>query len=491
MQSRESEDVAVKDGTHVHLDDDGRDKKVFGGSYLAYASCYLARNNAAVAKVPLLALLGTGSIALWGSGEGAFSVAAAGALGFLDAGFLLAYTLGSFVVPAVLDLDKKNPWEVVWTALTVTGISQIMMCGAWTLLSTGFELDHFLLALACCLLNGAAQSVLYPSCKSLMADTFGADGAVLGFWNTCYYFGGVASTLLAAAFCDSFGWKAAFLGPGLILLALGASGMTASFSGSRVNPLHVNRQRKLLRMQEQGTPAPVHVEEDEVAATGNRLMQLVWPAVPALRVVSAQYFAVKLVRYAFGLWLPLLLASSRGAEGASLLLEVGGAAALFDVGSMAGSLALGAGSKQLGPSYLPYLVFGSSGLLAVMLSLVPMMLGTAATGPGAAAYGLLLCLGLATGGAETLLGSISPIHYAQSTGKSTVASAVASVNGYGSLGTVAAALLLPILSEGGSPEGLPGAFAQLAPLCWASMASAAFQAFMASREPRPARDVFD
>jgi len=220
------------------------------------------------------------------------------------------------------------------------------------------------------------------------------------------------------------------------------------------------------------------VEENKVETTGNRFMQLLWPAELQLRIVSGQYFAVKLVRYAFGLWLPLLLSVNNGSTGGSLVAEVGGGAAMFDVCSIGGSIVLGAMCKSAGPKSLPYLVFGTTGTLATMLYLVPAFFGTASTAPGWSSYVLLLGLGLATGGAETLLGSISPIYYSQSSGKCSVASGVATVNGYGSLGTVAAALALPLMSEGGNPANLPQAFAHLAVICWATVAASGFQIFL-------------
>eukprot|EP00425_Heterocapsa_triquetra_P003406 CAMPEP_0195060626 /NCGR_PEP_ID=MMETSP0448-20130528/7840_1 /TAXON_ID=66468 /ORGANISM="Heterocapsa triquestra, Strain CCMP 448" /LENGTH=332 /DNA_ID=CAMNT_0040091073 /DNA_START=89 /DNA_END=1084 /DNA_ORIENTATION=+ len=133
------------------------DWQVFAGSYLAYASCYLARNNAAIAKIPLMTILGTGHVMLWGSGSSAFSIATTAAFGVLDATFLMCYTVGSFVMPAALDLDSMDHWQVVWCALAVTGVSQLALFGAWSLLTTGFNASRFLLALGCCVLNGTAQ----------------------------------------------------------------------------------------------------------------------------------------------------------------------------------------------------------------------------------------------------------------------------------------------------------------------------------------------
>lgn len=446
------------------------DGVVFGGSYVGYAACYLARNNAAVVKAPLMGMLSTGAAA---------SLPLTTVLGVLDAGFLVAYTVGSFVVPAALDLDHRDPWAVVWSALALAGASQLALCGAWVfLLAPCLGLGQIGVALGCCAVNGAAQSVLYPACKQLMAASFGANGTVLGLWNTCYYLGGVASTLLSAAACEYLGWPAAFLVPGALLLFVAGCG---SVAGAFTRPEHGRRMadtgNRVAASANAGAAGTRHGVEE-------RLLQLLWPPCRETRVVALQYFSVKLIRYAFGLWLPLLLATGHVAHGDVPLLEVAGTAALFDVGAIIGSLALGAQVERAGLAALPWLVLAATVCLSLLLPAVPFALGLPPLGPPA----LILLLGLATGGAETLLGSVSPIHYAQRSGSS-VSSAVASVNGYGSLGTVAAALALPLLAgagTGAAPD-LAAAFARLAPLAWLAVGTAALQAVAQWREEEAAK----
>mmetsp|Transcript_26679 Transcript_26679/g.76364 ORF Transcript_26679/g.76364 Transcript_26679/m.76364 type:complete len:630 (+) Transcript_26679:58-1947(+) len=440
---------------------------VFGGTYLAYASSYFARNNAAVVKAPLLGLQGLLEA----------PISPTAVLGCLDAGFLIAYALGSFIVPAVLDLDNQEPWKVVWIGLAVAGVSQLGLCLTWFfLLGPSFGYLQLGAALVFCLLNGFAQSVLYPTCKKLMADTFGSNGTILGAWNTCYYLGGVASTLIAAGMVDSFSWPAAFLGPGLILLLVSSLGAVSplflAWAGSQVARVDA---AGALERREAAKPTG-----DGASGVGDRLWQLLRPSRLEINIVAGQYFAIKLIRYVFGLWLPLLLVASRGAlEDGGGLLEVGRTAATFDIGSIVGSLAVGALAEKLGKGALPALVLGTSLSLALLLPVLPSAVAASSGAAAAAAASAsmmmaLLALGIATGGAETLLGSICPIHYALRSGGS-VSSAVASVNGYGSLGTVASALVLPLLAGSSGATDLASGFASLAPLAGMASLAAFFQ----------------
>lgn len=442
---------------------------VFVGTYIAYASCYLARNNAAVAKAPLLALPALNLLDA--------PISPTAALGVLDAGFLIAYALGCFVVPAVLDLDRRKPWDVVWSAIAVAGLSQLGLCAAWVfLLGHGLGPVEMAVALVCCMVNGLAQSVLYPTCKKLMADSFGSNGAVLGIWNTCYYLGGVASTLIAAGLCDNLGWPVAFLGPGVLLLLVAAAGTAAvgaAVAGSGAGEAAAASKE-----------APAAEAQGADTGLGERLSQLLRPPSSDVCVVAGQYFAVKLIRYVFGLWLPLLLAASHGGWSGSGLLQVGATAAIFDVGSIIGSLVLGAQAEYLGKQALPLLVFASTAALYLLLPALPAaMAGGCPDGAlFGSAWSMLLAVGVATGGAETLLGSICPIHYAQRN-QTSVSSAVASVNGYGSLGTVASALVLPLLAGSGSGAAdLANGFASLAPLAGMAALAAIWQGCAGSRD---------
>lgn len=451
---------------------------VFGGTYLAYASSYFARNNAAVVKAPLLGLQGLLEA----------PISPTAVLGCLDAGFLIAYALGSFIVPAVLDLDNQEPWKVVWIGLAVAGVSQLGLCLTWFfLLGPSFGYLQLGAALVFCLLNGFAQSVLYPTCKKLMADTFGSNGTILGAWNTCYYLGGVASTLIAAGMVDSFSWPAAFFGPGLILLLVSSLGAVSplflAWAGSQVVGVDaagaLDRREAAKPTGDAASGVLDPCSGDAASGVGDRLWQLLRPSRLEVKIVAGQYFAIKLIRYVFGLWLPLLLVASRGAlEDGGSLLEVGRTVATFDIGSIVGSLAVGALAEKVGKGALPALVLGTSLSLALLLPVLPSAVaassGAAAAAASASMMMALLALGVATGGAETLLGSICPIHYALRSGGS-VSSAVASVNGYGSLGTVASALVLPFLAGSSGAADLASGFASLAPLAGMASLAAFFQ----------------
>ena len=77
----------------------------FSTTFIAYAACYLARNNAAVAK-SVLASTGLTD----------------GTLGSLDAAFLIAYTFGSFALGSVT--DRLGAWPALAGGLLGSGLCQ-------------------------------------------------------------------------------------------------------------------------------------------------------------------------------------------------------------------------------------------------------------------------------------------------------------------------------------------------------------------------------
>lgn len=101
----------------------------FAGTFAIYASCYLARNNAAVAKIAYGGALSTAHLAS------------------ADAAFLSAYTLSSFLFASAS--EKAGGWRVACVGLLAAGLSQ---AGVVTL-PGGAAPDWRALA-ACYALNG-------------------------------------------------------------------------------------------------------------------------------------------------------------------------------------------------------------------------------------------------------------------------------------------------------------------------------------------------
>jgi sugar phosphate permease len=271
----------------------------FVGTYAAYAGCYLARNNSAVAKAALGADLGFPQQTL----------------GALDAAFLTAYTLGSFALGPLT--DAVGAWPCLAVGLAGVGACQAGL--AWGGATAAPPLAALYAA------NGLLQSALYPACKKVMAEHFGekSRGAALGQWSTCYYAGSIASTALATQLLAGSGggpgaWRVVFAAPAMLLPLLAAA---------------------LLPVAAAMPPSPTHAELAPPAAAADGTaagaaapdaggLLAAYPA--PIWVCSLSYAVIKCTRYAFLLWLPLYLINDAGLS----LASAGATAALFDAGSI-------------------------------------------------------------------------------------------------------------------------------------------------------------
>ena len=388
----------------------------FTTTFVAYASCYLARNNAAVAKSVL-----TGPAIGWSSET----------LGNLDASFLVAYTLGSFTLGSVT--DRLGAWPALMGGLLGSGLCQggLALTGA----------NHGVLPMGALFFsNGLFQSILYPACKKIMGDSFDAGkgrGSALGAWSTCYYIGSIISTalasqLLAAHAAGPDGWRIVFAAPALVLPALALATVP-------------------IRLLLDAEPKPAAVSEAAAASeTSEAGVRTLFSYPASIWMTSISYALVKCTRYAFLLWLPLYLVTDVHMS----FQQAAFTAALFDVGSVAGSLGAGVMSDRLGQQ--AGLATAMMAPLAALLCTLPMIADAASP---AALPLAILALGLCIGGAETLQGAVAPLRYSAPESR---AASVGFVNGWGSLGTVLAAPAIPAVAA--AAGGIDHAFALLGPL---------------------------
>lgn len=394
----------------------------FAGTFAIYASCYLARNNAAVAKIAYGGALSTAHLAS------------------ADAAFLSAYTLSSFLFASAS--EKAGGWRVACVGLLAAGLSQ---AGVVTL-PGGAAPDWRALA-ACYALNGLSQGALFPACKAVLANSIPARirGKAIAAWNTSFYLGGVAATAVASQLLSmGYDWRALYLLPACLLSSL-ALGLL---------PLDPGEGTEFgAGLAPGGTTA---IATATVSSSGGYEL---WGC-------GLTYAAVKMLRYSLMLWLPLLLAD----RGLAVALAAA-TAACVDIGSVAGSVVGGAVvDKTKGDADFAAMVSLVS--LGLLLPLLP----TAATIPDAtlrqlALVGAALSVGIATGAAETVQGSLAPLAIAERLGGAP-GRAVGFVNGCGSVGSMLAAPLLPLLSVLAVRMGMHStdALGLLAPVAGASAA---------------------
>jgi sugar phosphate permease len=304
-----------------------------GLSWFSYASYYLGRKGFSVAKASVARELGL----------------APAALALIDSAYLGAYALGQ--VPSGLAADR-------WGSRRVVGAGLFVSAAACAL----FGASSGLIALcAWFALNGLAQSTGWPGTTKIVAQWSGsaARGRVMGAWSTCYQVGGIAATALASGLLGAYGWRAAFYGPALWLVASallvvallprapavpaadggrdhrGASRIASSgaevHDGSRDE--RGNAPRGLDVRDDGGAAAPSPAKESAghpsagVRALGNA----------SLYAYGASYFCIKLIRYSLLFWLPFYLHTAGGFDEQ----QSGYLSTAFEIGGVAGSIGIG------------------------------------------------------------------------------------------------------------------------------------------------------
>src|SRR4051812_20429534 len=161
--------------------------RVFGLTWLSYATYYFARKNFPVAKRTIQTELG---------------ISTAG-LAAIDTGYLATYAIGQFAGGWLGDPIGSRRL-----------IGYGMILSAMLIAAFGASSSASLFALFFGL-NGFVQATGWPGNVKAMAAWYGPAerGAVMGFWSTCFQVGPLAATAIAAWPARHFGWGAAFFGP--------------------------------------------------------------------------------------------------------------------------------------------------------------------------------------------------------------------------------------------------------------------------------------
>ena len=260
--------------------------------WIAYASTYFLRKPIGVGKSAIGKSLGL----------------SARSLGLFDTAFLVPYATVQMFFGSIGDV--LGPRRTLSTALLGSGLAMLTF-GTWE----SVEMLCFLL-----LLSGGFQSLAWGNCIKALSVSFeaGQYNRILSIFSTSSFAGGFIASGLAVKLLALGGWHSMFfysatavIGVGLLVFfGLGDSG--------------VGMQRGL----ESGRPE----SKPTVALSMRELL-----AIRMLPEVTLCFLFVKLVRYAFFMWLPMYLLNALDySEG-----DAGMAAAIFDVGGVIGSASLG------------------------------------------------------------------------------------------------------------------------------------------------------
>jgi sugar phosphate permease len=275
---------------------------VWGATWLSYATYYFGRKNLSVTKASIGRALG--SHALYG----------------VETAYLAAYAIGQYGSGWLGDRVG---------ARKLVGFGMLVAAGAsfaFGLFSAGA------LFLATAALNGLAQSTGWPGNVKAMQQwtTPESRGRVMGVWATCYQVGGIAATAFAASMLARGGWRAAYFGPAVVIAAVAFLVLTLvpaqpPQSGSRDDPPDSG-----------AAPTPEEADRDRSARRAVALSATVW-------WYGASYFFIKLIRYSLLFWLPFYLETVLRYAPA----DAGYFSTSFEVGGVAGTIALGALSDRL------------------------------------------------------------------------------------------------------------------------------------------------
>jgi sugar phosphate permease len=275
---------------------------VWGVTWLSYATYYFGRKNLSVTKAAIGRSLG--SHALYG----------------VETMYLAAYAVGQYGSGWLG--DRVGARRLVGTGMLVAAGASFAF-GLW---SAGA------LFLATALVNGFAQSTGWPGNVKAMQEwtTPATRGRVMGVWATCYQVGGIAATAFAASMLARGGWRAAYYGPAVVIAIVGVLALVIIRDrppASVAAPTDANGAT---------AQAASEADLDRAARRAVAMSATVW-------WYGASYFFIKLIRYSLLFWLPFYLET---------VLQYGSAQAgyfstSFEIGGVAGTIALGAISDRL------------------------------------------------------------------------------------------------------------------------------------------------
>jgi OPA family sugar phosphate sensor protein UhpC-like MFS transporter len=359
-------------------------------TWFAYATYYMGRKSFSVSKKTLRSALGLSEEQL----------------GLIDSLYLAAYCLGQFGSGWLG--DRIGARRLVGIGLFGSALACALFGASSGAVAFG----------ALYFVNGLFQATGWPGTARAMAEWTTPEnrGTVMAFWATCYQVGGIAANWVAGALLVSYGWRATFYGPALLLALMGGTVLLLLAPGPRAAEL--------------ATASPAG-ERAEV-----RKAQLVVLKSVELWSYGGCYFFIKFIRYALLFWLPYYLSTTRGYPG-DVAAWVSSA---FEVGGVVGVIALGTYSDRA--RHIPRARLSALSLLGLcgaLLAYTPLSAhGVAMNALGLAAIGALLF------GPDALLSGAAA---QDAGGPYAAAAATGLVNGVGSIGGMFAGLAIPQISK--------------------------------------------
>lgn len=379
--------------------------QIFGITWITYASYYLIRKSFSVAKVAF-----ESDSAIQFTKE---------QMGRIDATYLTIYSAGQFIAGPLA--DRFGPRRVILFGLALSILIGTLN-GMVTLLAA-------FIALAA--IQGIAQSSGWSPVVKNMSSWFSMRerGTVMGFWCTNFAVGGFIATIFAAEAVRFFtgtplvngiaAWRFAFFAPAAAVALVWLLFLLLQ----RDKPEDVG----LPPIEAyQGEPEPVIEEGDRPADEPEGSWHVVAEVLrnPIVWVLAIGYFSLKLTRYAFLLWGPMLVKETLG----SGVSQSAWTAAMFEVGGPLGVIAAGIVSDRLfAARRFPVAVVSLFVLAGLMLAANQLSLGTIGLGV------FFFCAGFFLFGPDTIISGTAAMDFGTRKGAGTAAGLI---NGVGSVGAI-------------------------------------------------------
>jgi len=276
---------------------------------LGYGIAYMCRLGLSVVKKPLI-------------DSGMFT---ADQLGTIGASIFYAYAFGKLANGFLADhanIKRFLAFGVLMSALANILMGWSSVLWVWVVLWA---------------LNGWFQGFGAPAGVVSMSQWFSNKerGTYYGIWSTAHPIGEGLTFALLSVLVSWYGWRAGFLGPGIICVGL-AIAMYFSLED---------------RPQTMGLPPvadwkndhPTHVEDITQKPKTTWQMQISILAYPSIWILAISCAAMTMTRYAMNDWGMLYLQEAKGYSG----VEAGGLLALKSLAGMAGSASYGFVSDKL------------------------------------------------------------------------------------------------------------------------------------------------
>lgn len=354
-------------------------------------------------------------------------------LAMIVTGYSVIYAIGQFANGFLS--DRFGPRLIVGFGLIIAIVSNVFMGVAASALSL---LGILYLA------NGYAQSTGWSGMIKNMSAWFHHEerGVVMAWWSTCYALGGAAATAFAtwvafnAPFFENLGWRRGFYVPAAALSVI--SFCYIVFARNR--PSDAGFEEFPEPMPGQDTDGRTGDAEESVV--------VVWKAVlksKALWTTGIMYFFLKMTRYAFLWWLPLLLVESAGYASD----EAGYTSTVFELAGFFGVVIAGYVSDKLMDSRRFPVACIMLFCLAAAFFIYPSL---------AAQKGLfniigLFLIGIMTFGPDSLMTGAGAMDIGS---QKAAGMAAGIINGIGSIGAALSPILVATVSE--SKYGWDGLF---------------------------------